>query len=244
MKYNTQNDLKNKEYNMLNHKNEFINKEIPKNVIIYGGTGQSLQSKPIIESYGSRVIAIIDDTPNLRSPFPNIPIFYGYENFMKYYKTKKFSKVGFCIAIGNPNGYIRVCLHDTLKKDGFVPISIAHQTAWINEDTIIGDGIQVMAKAIICAKVNIGKECIISTAASIGHECILHDGVEIGPNSTLGGIVEIGFNTWTGMGSIILPRLKIGRNVLVGAGAVVTRDVPDGMTVFGNPARPLIKRGL
>jgi acetyltransferase-like isoleucine patch superfamily enzyme len=39
-----------------------------------------------------------------------------------------------------------------------------------------------------------------------------------------------------GAGAVVLPRLKIGRDVVVGAGAVVTRDIPDGKIVYGVPA--------
>jgi maltose O-acetyltransferase len=49
--------------------------------------------------------------------------------------------------------------------------------------------------------------------------------------------VRIGRNVWIGAGAIILPGVKIGDDALVGAGSVVTRDVPEGVTVFGNPAR-------
>src|SRR5258707_5545941 len=49
--------------------------------------------------------------------------------------------------------------------------------------------------------------------------------------------VSIGQNVWIGGGAIILPGLTIGDDAVVGAGAVVTRDVPHGATVFGNPAR-------
>ena len=49
--------------------------------------------------------------------------------------------------------------------------------------------------------------------------------------------VKIGANVWVGGGAIILPGVTIGDDAIVGAGAVVTRDVPDGATVAGSPAR-------
>jgi maltose O-acetyltransferase len=44
-------------------------------------------------------------------------------------------------------------------------------------------------------------------------------------------------NVWIGGGAIILPGVTIGDNAVIGAGSVVTRDVPGGVTAFGNPAR-------
>lgn len=54
--------------------------------------------------------------------------------------------------------------------------------------------------------------------------------------------IEIGRNVWIGGGAIILPGVTIADNAVVGAGAVVTRAVPNGATVAGNPARPLVPR--
>lgn len=53
----------------------------------------------------------------------------------------------------------------------------------------------------------------------------------------LGRPVRIGANCWIGGGAIILPGVSIGDDAIVGAGSVVTRDVPHGATVMGNPAR-------
>jgi maltose O-acetyltransferase len=49
--------------------------------------------------------------------------------------------------------------------------------------------------------------------------------------------IRIGRNVWVGGGAIILPGVSIGDDTLIGAGSVVTRDVPAGATAFGNPAR-------
>jgi maltose O-acetyltransferase len=53
--------------------------------------------------------------------------------------------------------------------------------------------------------------------------------------------MRIGENVWIGSGAIILPGVTIGDDAIIGAGSVVTRDVPAGATVMGNPARVSVK---
>ena len=52
-----------------------------------------------------------------------------------------------------------------------------------------------------------------------------------------GGCVSIGDFAFIGAGATVLPNLKIGKNSIIGAGAVVTKDVPDNVVVYGNPAK-------
>ena len=53
--------------------------------------------------------------------------------------------------------------------------------------------------------------------------------------------IIIGDNAWIGGGAIILPNITIGSNVVIAAGSVVTKDVPDNVVVGGNPAK-IIKK--
>ena len=57
--------------------NQVAMNEFPKQVILYGGTGQAKIARPIIEHFGARVVAVFDDTPALPSPFPGVPIYRG-----------------------------------------------------------------------------------------------------------------------------------------------------------------------
>jgi maltose O-acetyltransferase len=49
--------------------------------------------------------------------------------------------------------------------------------------------------------------------------------------------IEIGADVWVGGGALILPGVRIGSRAVIGAGSVVTRDIPDGVLAAGNPCR-------
>lgn len=86
-----------------------------------------------------------------------------------------------------------------------------------------------------------------------GHKIVLGNDVYIAPNvgffasghdvndlSTLvGGGITVGDHVWIGANATILPGVRIGSNTIIGAGSVVTRDIPDGVIAAGNPARVL-----
>ena len=211
-------------------------KEIPKDIILYGGTGQSKVVKPIIEFYGSKVIAVFDDTVGLEPPFEDVDFFNGYDALLEWKEKVDIEKVGFSITIGNPHGSVRLRLHKKLTQLGLVPATIIHPDSVIATNCEIGSGSQVMAGAIIMPEARVGKQCIVNTKASIDHECVIGDGCEIAPGATLCGCVRMIRNSWVCAGATVLPRVTIGENSVVGAGAVVINDVVDDSTVVGVPA--------
>ena len=213
--------------------------QLPPKTIIWGGTGQAKAVRPIIENYGSRVVAVFDDTPNLKTPFPDVQLYCGYEAFREWIRKQRTDEIGFCIAIGNPHGRVRLKLHQLLAHEGLSPISIAHPTAWVADSAFVSPGAQILAGAIVAAEAQLGRQCIINNHALVEHEAILDDAVEVAPGATVLGLTSIGVNTLVGASATVLSRLKIGSDVTIGAGAVVSADVPDKQTVAGPTKRPL-----
>lgn len=215
----------------------------PPNVVLFGGTGQAKVVRPIIEFYGSKVVAVFDETHGLIPPFEDVPLYVGLDGFLKWVEEADRGSLGFCLAIGNPHGRARIQLHERLVEEGLSPITLAHPTAWIAENATVGAGSQILAGAIVGVEARLGRECIVNTKASVDHECVLEDGVELAPGVTLCGVVRLGVNAWVCAGATVLPRITIGDDATVGAGSVVTLDVPRGVTVVGVPAKTMVKTG-
>jgi maltose O-acetyltransferase len=103
----------------------------------------------------------------------------------------------------------------------------------------LGDGAFLNFNCVILdvVAVTIGAKTQIGPGVQILAADHPRDAAERAGGLEFGRPISIGANVWIGGGAIILPGVRIGDDALVGAGAVVTRDVPPGATVVGNPAR-------
>jgi len=145
---------------------------------------------------------------------------------------------GLIVAIGDNRvreEKIRVFLHA-----GASLATLVHPRAAVSRYAALGTGSVVFAGAIINVDVRIGLGAIINTGATVDHDCVLGDAVHISPGAHLAGGVKVGHRTWVGIGASIRQLTEIGNDVMVGAGAAVVSRVPDGLTVVGVPARPLV----
>jgi sugar O-acyltransferase (sialic acid O-acetyltransferase NeuD family) len=114
---------------------------------------------------------------------------------------------------------------------------VVHPRAVVAASAVLSPGTVVFAGAIAQPATEIGAHVILNTACSVDHDCRVGDFAHLAPGSHVAGGVRIGEGSFIGIGAAILPERTIGDWATVGAGAVVVRDVPNGMIAKGAPAR-------
>lgn len=102
---------------------------------------------------------------------------------------------------------------------------------------IIGEGSIVCAGSILTVDITIGKHVIINLDCTLGHDDVISDFVTIYPSVNVSGNVIIGACAELGTGMQIIQGKRIGKGSILGAGTVVVKDIPDGCTAVGSPAR-------
>ncbi len=107
----------------------------------------------------------------------------------------------------------------------------------------VGPGLHLSWGSVICSHARVGAHVSIMVQVLVSEKVVIGDYVFIAAGTKLGGFVTIGEGSFIGMNSAVRDHVKIGRYATVGMGSVVTKDVPDGATVVGNPAREVEPRG-
>lgn len=193
---------------------------------IFGASGHGKVIAELAANAKCKIDGIFDDNPK-RNYFADIPIFHTSD------MIKAADNPRLIIAIGD--NYIRKSISKRFERFDFY--TIIHKKAVVSKSVKIGAGSVVMVNAIINAEAKIGNHVIINSAAIVEHDCVIEDFVHISPGVTLSGNIFVGEGTHIGSGATVIPGIKIGKWCTIGAGTVVIGDVPDGVTLIGNPGR-------
>lgn len=118
-----------------------------------------------------------------------------------------------------------------------LPGPVIHRSVELGHDNIIGDGTIIFAGSTITVNSVLGLQVNVNPQCSIAHDVVIEDYCNLSPGVHLTGGVHLEEGVNIGTGAVILPRVKIGKWSVIGAGAVVTKDIPPYSVAAGVPAK-------
>lgn len=205
-----------------------------KSVIIGAGRYGSVYSY-YLQEVGVNIVGFLDDTLELQNKSVNGIKVLGGTKLLPNLKENYDVEAIYC-PLGNNKA--RVKFLDSARALGYLIPSFIHSSVKLPSNVVYGEGVYMLSNVQVHPFVKIDDYVMISTGVNIVHHSYLKKGVFISNGVNFGAGVVAEDYAYIGMGSTIMTGVKrIGNNSLIGAGAVVIRDVPDNCIVAGVPAK-------
>lgn len=210
-----------------------------KDLIIIGASGFGREVAWLVERINSKkktwnLLGYIDDSEEMQNKTIN-----SYPVIGTIDDVYKFPDTFFVVAIGSASTRERVVDRISAQMPNIKFGILIDPSVEMSDSVIIGEGSIVCAHTIITVNITIGKHVIVNLDCTIGHDAVLNDFVTVYPGVNISGNTDIGYASELGTGMQIIQGKKIGERSIVGAGAVVIRDIPEKCTAVGSPAKPI-----
>lgn len=203
-----------------------------KKLFIYGAGGHGKVIADILREAGYSIAGFLDDNKNKKG----IRIL-NYEVLGDWSYISDPHICSIVPAVGDNRKRKRLYLKAQVL--GIDVINAIHPRACLAKNVKIGNGIVIMANAVINTDTIIDNGSIVNTSSSIDHDCHIGEFVHICPGVHIAGSVKINSFSFIGIGSSIIQNIRIGKNVIIGAGSVVISNIPNDVKAIGIPARIL-----
>lgn len=200
-------------------------------IIVGAGTYGQVYAEYLSEYYN--IIGFIDDNKLLcNKEIRGIKVLGNFDFLLKNVDRD----INVFVPIGNNE--TRVRLLREIGEKGFKTPSFIHKTVQVHHSVKIGKGVYILPGTQIMPLTEIKDFVLISMGVNIAHHTIIEQGCFFSQGSNIGASIHFRENVFCGIGSTIMTGVQnIGKKSTIGAGAVIIHDVPDGVTVVGNPGR-------
>ncbi|WP_018693927.1 acetyltransferase [Algicola sagamiensis] len=209
-----------------------------KKAILLGAGGHANVVGEIALLVGFEVIGFIDpNTPQ------NMEGLFGWrclgdDTVLNQYNPKEVILIN---GIGSlpKDKRIRETVFQHGREMGFQFATLVHPKSVVSSYATLGEGVQVMAGAMINPYSQIGENTVVNTGAVVEHDSQIGRHCHIAPRAVLCGNAITEEHVHIGAGSTVIQNITIRKNAVIGAGCAVTRNIEPDVVVY--PARPWVK---
>lgn len=210
-----------------------------KELIIVGASGFGREVAWLVERINKvsptwDLLGFIDDNDQIQNTCIN-----GYKVLGKTDDIADFPEAYYVCAVGASKTREKIIDRLTAINPDIKFATLVDPSVERSDLIDIGEGTIICAQTIMTVNITIGDHVIINLDCTIGHDAILEDFVTLYPSVNVSGATHIGRDTELGTGMQIIQGKTIGEYAIVGAGAVVVKDIPDKCTAVGSPAKPI-----
>lgn len=211
-------------------------------ILIYGAGQIGAVVASVLRECGHQIDGFIDDREGaVGTSVAGLPVLGDRAWLLENHDGRTV-----CMGVGTIQA--RKSVAAFLDGAGIPTVGAIHPSAMISPEVNIGKDIVVGAGCVFYGNVSIGRGCYIGPSVTVSHDTVVGDWCLLSVGTVVGARVDVEDEVFVGTASTLmepgfgeLARLRIGRGAIVGAGALVLREVPPGATVIGRPAKQLQK---
>ena len=209
-----------------------------KDIVIYGSGGFAREVVHLIKQINAKrkewnILGFLDDNEaNIGRIINEIPVLGSAE----WLKGK--DNVNVVLGIGSPN--VKKAIIQKLFNYSYIQYpNLVHPSVEISRFNKLGQGNIICEGSILTTNIILTNFVTINLNCTIGHDVHIKNFTTVLPNSSISGNVVLEECVDFGTNATIIQGITIGKNTIVGAGAVVVKDLPANCTAVGAPAKPI-----
>jgi len=206
-----------------------------KDVVILGAGGFAREVWWALEEMNTEcnqwnILGFIDENPDAKGKsLCELPVLGGFEWFKNEFKPQVICGVG-----GNA---IRRRFAEKGSSLGLEFCTVVHPSARLSRFVDLGKGTVVCAGTLLTTQIKIGEHVNLNLDCTVGHDSVIESYCNLSPGVHISGQVRLEEAVTIGTGAVLLPAVRVGHDSVIGAGAVVNKDIPALSLAIGVPAK-------
>jgi len=147
----------------------------------------------------------------------------------------------FAASTYNKLNRVRTKMYKAAKAKGYTCANYISSKAFVWHNVQLGENVMIFENNVIQHLVKIGNNVVLWSGNHVGHQTIIEDNVYLSSHCVISGFCVIGAYSFLGVNCTFNDNIKLGKDNIVGSGALIVKNTEDGKLMIGSPAKPALK---